>query len=436
MTEVILPDFDYMQREARQHSLLSETTVAVEPTAMKFERQKKVEFEIPESEHFTSLHDTTLKVVCKITKKGGTACDHAAATSPDKVMPINNVFHSMWSSVSVYLNGHLAEFADNYGYKAYLTTLMSMDKSVMEQRGKLVGWSKDTAGQMEVAASDGANLGGRARGATFATSQSVTMIGHLLSDIFMQGCSIPPHTSIKVVLQPAPETFALMAASGSEYELHIQSAEMHVVRQQTPPPLVHAVTSLTSKRDLKLYYRRTEVTMRNLDGAMKETVDLFGTTAPLPDRILLGFVTCKAYAGQSECNPFNFQKFDYTSLHLVVDGKNYPSLPYAPDFGNRNDYYPLYNSLLREFNSDKGNSMINVTPDEFANGYTLYPFRLTPRSCCGDVLGDPLTGGIKLMLIKKTESSETLTVIVLAEYRSEYAIAQVGAVASDPKPQQ
>jgi hypothetical protein len=211
---------------------------------------------------------------------------------------------------------------------------------------------------------------------------------------------------------------------------------MHIVRQKTPPPLVDAVASLTSKRNLKLNYRRTEVAVRNLDGVTKETVDLFGPTAPLPDRIVLGFVTSKAYAGQSECNPFNFQKFDYTSAQLVVDGKHYPSLPYTPDFGNNSDYYPLYNSLLREFNADKGNSMINVTQDEFANGYTLYPFRLTPRSCCGDVLGDPLTGGIKLSLTKKTASSEKLTVIVLAEYRSEYAIAPVGAVASDPKPQQ
>lgn len=435
MTEVILPDFDYTHREARQHSLLYETTVVVDPKGPKLERGKAIEFEVPESEHFTSLHDATLKVKCKITKKDKGNCDHATESTPDKVMPINNVFHSMWNKVSVYLNGHLAEFGDNYGYRAYLTTLLSMDKDVMDVRGMLTGWSKDTAGHMEVAASDGANLGGRARGATFASSKSVTMVGRMLSDIFMQGCSIPPKTGIRVVLQPASESFVLMAAAATEYELHIESAELHVVRQHTPTQLVQAVGSLAAKRNLKLNYRRTEVTMRNIRGVMSESVDLFSASAPLPDRILVGFVTSKAYAGQLESNPYNFQKFDYQTVQLTVDSRNYPSLPYKPDFGNSNDYLPLYNSLLHEFNADTSNHMINVTPAEFYNGYTLYPFRLTPRSCCGDVLGDPLTGGVKLVLTKKTEATETLTLIVLAEYRSEYEIAPVGMVASDPKPQ-
>ncbi len=436
MTEVILPDFDYMQREPRQHSLLYETTVVVEPTSATLVRGKAIEFDVAESEHFTSLHDATLKVKCKITKKAKQSCDHAAADAPDKVMPINNVFHSMWKQVTVHLNGNLAEMGDNYGYRAYLMTLMSMDKAVMDVRGPLIGWSKDTAGHMEVAASDGENQGGRARGATFASSKSVTMVGHLMSNIFMQGCSIPPRTGIKVVLQPASESFVLMAAANTEYEMHIESAELHVVRQHTPPQLVQAVASITAKRNIKLNYRRTEVTMRNIKGVMNESVDLFSSSAPLPDRILVGFVTSKAYVGQIESNPYNFQKFDYQTLQLTVDSKNYPSLPYKPDFGNSNDYYPLYNSLLHEFNADASNHMINVTPDEFFNGYTLYPFRLTPRSCCGDVLGDPLTGGVKLVLTKKTEATETITLIVLAEYRSEYEISPVGSVGSDPKPQQ
>jgi hypothetical protein len=436
MTEVILPDFDYMQREPRQHSLLYETTVVVKPEGTTIARGKAIEFEIPESEHFTSLHDATLQVRCKITRKDKVVCDHAHQTAADKVMPINNVFHSMWNKVSVYVNGHLAEMSDNYGYKAYLATLLSMDKAVMDVRGELTGWSKDTPGFMDVAASDGENLGGRVRGASFANSRVVTMVGHVQSDIFMQGCSIPPKTLVRVVLQPAPDNFVLMAGAGKEYEMHIESAELHVVRQHTPPSLAQAVTSLTAKRNLKLNYRRTEVTMRNIKGVMSESVALYSASAPLPDRILVGIVTNKAYAGQIESNPYHFRKLDYETLQLTVDSRNYPSLPYKPDFGNKNDYYPLYNSLLHEFNADTTNHTLNITPSEYYNGYTLYPFRLTPRSCCGDVLGEPLTGSVTLTLTKKTEATEQLTLIVLSEYRSEYEISPIGSVASDPRPQQ
>jgi hypothetical protein len=262
------------------------------------------------------------------------------------------------------------------------------------------------------------------------------MVGRLMSDIFMQGCSIPPKTSIKVVLHPAPASFVLMAAADSEYEMHIEHAQLNIVRQVTPMPLVQAVENLREKRNIKLNYRRTEVTMLNIKGRQKESVSLFSDSAPLPDRIVVGFVTSKAYAGQIESNPYNFQKLDYTSLQLTVDGVKYPNEPYRPDFGNSDDYHSIYNSLLHEFNADTSNHMINVTPAEFLSGYTLYPFRLTPRACCGDVLGDPLSGPVNLDLVKKTEASDTLTLIVLAEYRSEYEIAEVGGVSSEPRPQQ
>jgi hypothetical protein len=226
-----------------------------------------------------------------------------------------------------------------------------------------------------------------------------------------------------------------MAAAGSEYEMHIVSAELHVVRQTVAPSLTQAVAHLTEKRNLKLYYRRTEVTMRNIKPLQTEVVEVFASGTSLPDRILIGVVKNTAYSGQIESNPYNFLKLDYNTVQLAVDNKQFPSSPYTPDFGNEANYLPLYNSLLHEFNADKGNHMINITPNEYINGYTLFPFRLTPRSCSGDVLGEPLTGAVTLTLTKKAEQTGQLTAIILSEYRSEYEICPVGAVASVAQPQ-
>jgi hypothetical protein len=165
-------------------------------------------------------------------------------------------------------------------------------------------------------------------------------------------------------------------------------------------------------------------------------VTLFDATVALPDRLLVGIVTNKAYAGQAEFNPFNFQHFDIQSIVLQVDGREYPNIPYTPDFGTSNDYISLYDSLLREYNADNENHMLNILPKEFANGYTLFPFRLVPRALSGDVLGEPITGPATLKVIFKTQPTETLTIIVLSEYRSEYEVRQVGEAGSEPKPQQ
>lgn len=433
--ETILTDFSYGHREPRQHSILKETSLVVPPLYPynQVDRKKEITFDVPESEHFTPLHEAKLKVTCKITKKNGVACNHVGAGA-DVVAPINNVFHSLFSKVSVYLNNHLAEMGDNYAYKAYLGTLLTYDKAVMDVRGALTVWEKDTATKMDTAAAAGGNSGSIARSAAFANSKVVTMIGRLQSDIAMQGCSIPPNTRIKFVLEQAEDNFLLMTPVDSEYEMHILTAELLVQRQHVPPSLTKAVKSMTAQRNIKLNYRRVEVVTDNIDGTKTEIVKLFPVDSVLPDRILLGFVTNKAYAGQLESNPFNFQHFDYTSIQLVGDGVNYPSEAYTPDFGGK-DYLKLYDSLLREFNADNENHMINITPNEFANGYTLIPFRLVPRACSGDVLGESATGSVSLKLVKKTESAEKLTIIALCEYRSEYEITKVGEASNVAQPQ-
>ena len=435
MSEQILHDFDYSYREARQHSVMNESTVTILPLNNTVVRGKEIVFEVPAREQFTPLHDAKLKVTCKIVRKGGAPCNTADAAAPDKVFVVNNVFHSLFSSVSVHMNGHLAELSDNYPYKAYLGTLLAYDNAVMKERGRLTGWSKDTTGHMDVATSDGANQGAAARAAWFSNSKTVTMIGRLKSDMFMQGRSIPPGTRLKVTLKPSPDSFVLMCPATKEYEMHILTAELLLQIQQAPSSLVQAVEKLTSKDNLKLNYRRVEVTTENMRGKKKEDVLLF-KGSPLPDRFVVAIVTNKAYAGQFECNPFNFKHCNIQSIGVTVDSTNYPSNPYTPEFTDGDGHLQLFDSMLREFNADNENHMINITASEFADGYTLFPFRLVPRTFGGDVLGEPIKGVLTLKISLKEEVAETLTIIILSEHRSEYEIGKLGGVSTEPKPQQ
>ena len=434
--EAILPDFDYLESDPKQHSILKEVTEEVGVTAddkleNRTERDKKLTFYIPASkEHFTALHETKLKLKLKVTKKDGVACNHAAQSAPDKVAVVNNVFHTIWSKVCVYLNGHLVEMLDNYAYKAYLSTLLSYDKDVTNVRGELIGWAKDLHGEMDIATSDGANTGAVTRAAQFSNSKTVTLVGRLLSDVFLQGRSIPPNTEVKVELYPARDKFVLMAPTGSEYEMHIKDAKFLVHRQIVAPSLLHAYQQIYSKRNMKLKYRQVAVKEFNIQvsGSREEKVVLVKELTTLPDRFLVGIVTNKAYGGQYQSNPFNFKHFDIESIVATVGTENYPNIPYKPDFASTtgNDYILLYERLLREFNADEENRLINITPTEFKNGFTLIPFRLVPRACGGDILGEPIFGDLKLSITFANAPTETLTVIVLAERRVEHEIGQQG----------
>ena len=54
----------------------------------------------------------------------------------------------------------------------------------------------------------------------------------------------------------------------------------------------------------------------------------------LPKRLVIGMVENKAFNGDKEMNPYNFQHFDADYLALHVDGKQFPSKPLIPDFAN------------------------------------------------------------------------------------------------------
>jgi hypothetical protein len=68
------------------------------------------------------IQDTTLNVQFQIVKSDG-------VTLPDTakfVAPRNNILHTLFSSVSLYINNvQISTALDNYCYKAYITNLLS-----------------------------------------------------------------------------------------------------------------------------------------------------------------------------------------------------------------------------------------------------------------------------------------------------------------------
>jgi hypothetical protein len=427
--EPILPDFDYFSKEPVQNAIRRVTYEKVLPTGT-LQHGGDITFNVPRSTAFTALHETALYVRVKVTKANKVACNHAASQEPDSVSVVNNVVHTLWKQVCVYLNGHLAESSDSYPYRAYVDTLTSFDGDVMSVRGELQGWMKDTAGhgdEAEVLKSGSKNEGGKLRGEPFKNSSVVLLIARLHSDVFLQGRSIPPSTSIDVVLSPSKDSFVLTAPSGSAYEMHIESAYLDVARQHVAPSLLQAITSLTEQQNVQLRLRRVKATTYNIkSGTTQETIPkLFYSENALPDRFLVFFVKNTAHAGKYECNPFLFEHFGIETLVADVNGINVPCRPYETKF-SRGDYRQAYHALLREFNSDEENHVINLTPKDFSEGYAIFPFRVVPRTCSGEYLGPPEKGNISLSLKFASALTEVITAVILSEHRDTYEIRPAG----------
>ena len=84
--------------------------------------QAPIEFVVPShTEYYTALSQNYLYLKCRILKPDGSNDD-----SGKKVSPVNNFFHSMFSSIDLYVNNKLVTSnMDTYPYGAYMENLFS-----------------------------------------------------------------------------------------------------------------------------------------------------------------------------------------------------------------------------------------------------------------------------------------------------------------------
>ena len=103
--------------------------------------QVPIEFVVPSyTEYYTDLSQCYLYLKCRTLKPDGSNVD-----SGKKVSHVNNFFHSMFSSIDLYVNNKLVTSnMDTYPYRAYLENLFSYESDVTDNQLKAGEfWYKD-----------------------------------------------------------------------------------------------------------------------------------------------------------------------------------------------------------------------------------------------------------------------------------------------------
>ena len=116
-------------------------------------------------------------------------------------------------------------------------------------------------------------------------------------------------------------------------------------------------------------------------GVKSHTIDNI-SAGNLPKRIVFGLVDGDAFNGDITRNCYNFEHFSLNNVSVTVNGEHLPYSPIDMDFKEglyNKAYYSLFNGVDRG-SLDCGNY---ITREEYANGYTLFAFDLTPDKANG-----------------------------------------------------
>ena len=340
------------------------------------------------------------------------------------VGPINLFLQSLFSEVDVTLNDRLISNSSNlYPFRAFFESVLSYGDSAKNSHLTEGLFYKDTAGCMDTAnplAEDNTNEGLKKRFEYTKGSRLIDLMGPIHADLFFQERLLLNGVSLKLKLHRSKNSFCLMTSNpNGAYKVVIQDASLYVRRVKVSPTVVlaHAKTleHATAKYPLQRVQMKTFSIPQGNQSFTRENLFL----GPAPKRIVLGFVDNSAYNGDYGQNPFNFKHNNLNFLALHIDGEQLPWKPLKPKFsGTDSSYMIAYQTLFSGTNNlfkDKGN---DISRSDYADGYTLFAFDLSPDLSCGDHLNLIHNGNVRLEIQFAQPLDKTINVILFAEHES------------------
>ena len=376
-----------------------------------------ITFMIAGTDEYIDLSKTILMVKGKIKAGDGNELGSGQAD----VAPVNNFLHSLIKQVDVYMNGkQVTPAMDTYAYRSYIETLLNYDVSAKKSQLSSALYFKDTPGKMDgsgalpfkskitykVPDSSGAptgnwltatilepgtgNQGFAKRHEFIKDSKEFVLSGPIFSDVFMGDRLLLNMLDLKVVLNRSPNTFCLMETGSGSINLKVELMDVVLkIRKVKVDQTVGDATELILKQTPALYpIRRVECKALTIPGGLSTVRKDNIFSGIIPKSFIMGLVDINAYNGAYGKNPYNFQHFRVNALTLTANGEeipfkqlklNYPDKDTADD--KTVDFIQAYNTLFSGTGKMYANTGLDISREDYNNGYTLYAFDLTPDMC-------------------------------------------------------
>lgn len=367
-----------------------------------------IEFLISGSgEDYLDLSETQLHVKAKILKSDG-----KVLTSENKVGPVNLFLHSLFSQVDVSLNERIVSSSNNtYAYRAYIETLLNhgYDSKTSQMTSEL--YYKDTAGRINIydEGDTNPNEGYNKRATLFKGSTTVDMMGRLHVDLFNQDRLLLNLVDVKLKLIRNKPEFCLMG--DGDYKIVLDHVSLFVRKVRVNPGVIVAHAKALEKTTAKYPIDRVVCKVFSIPQSSYSFVQDNVFSGQMPKRLIIACVDNDAFNGNYQKSPFEFNHYHTNFVGVYVDGQPVPHQPMHLDFEKQN-YIQAYQNLFLKSDG------LYLTRTEFAQGYTLFLFDLSPDLCDGEHFNLIHHSNLRLELKFSKALEKTVSLIVFAEFES------------------
>lgn len=391
---------------------------------------------------FINLHHSVLYLKMKITTKDGTniagPATGAEPADTTLVFPVPYIHAAQFKNVEVYINNQLVGSSDNtYAYKAYLEGLLSHGaegKKATLAAGMFYADEK-TPESRDVHGTDaGASEGAKMRFHLTKYSKEFETVGAIHHELFDQNKFLPNNTEVRIVMHRADYAFCLMSKSDThtDYALTLINAELKVPHCEIAPHVLEALTKQVQTRPYLYDVTRGKVKWFTRSTGRSDLSEENLITGVIPRRVVVGFVHADAFSGKFKEAPFDFQHSNVSNVVLRVDGLTIPFQSITVDFtSTKHCFMQGYLSLLQGMgilHRDKG---IDIDPEMYRHGSTLYVFDIAPDSASCHSLNLVREGNISLDVKCSSDTTKALTIIVYYEVDDIIELDKNGVVSEN-----
>lgn len=336
--ECMKSELDLFSVPAVQTNILKTEEVCYKPIAT-LDNSSVIEFvSLGHGDTYRDLSSIYLRLLVKIKKTATTdytviaaPADGSAAT-PYANGPANNLLHTLFRQVSVYMNGKAISQSDNnYAYRAYLEKIISYGSDAISTHVESSGFYLDTAGAFDNLTAT-KNTGLDKRKAVFGGSATVELMGKIHADMFNQPKLLLNNVDLRIVMSLEKPEFYMLEADASTSVVSILDATLFMNHVTINPGILIAHEQVLSQKNAIYPYKRVEVKsytlpQKNMSLSLHNVI-----LGQIPNFIIVCLLDNESYSGKRSLNPFHFTSFKMSSFHLSVNGAQVPNQPITFDY--------------------------------------------------------------------------------------------------------
>ena len=395
-----------------------------------------VDFQIDPQPDFIDLNDSFIELELVLKKDNNTNLLVA-----DRILPVNNLAHSLFKQIIVRLNGTLiSPQTDTYHHKAFIEQILNNDRADGENLLPCQGWFNSlnvpdeadtalTATQLEIGHADYLPLPEDTKIAIqnrvqYLDGKRVTLRFKPFLEVFHLSKLLIPGVQIQMQMYfNNPSLWSVVY--GGARSLRLTEADVNVrlfLAQVRVTPSVYRELMESMKTGI-VNYPTVRSEIRTYSHANSERY--FECNNPfrnqLPNRVIVGLLRQDAFNGDAARYPFSYQKFNLSSIKQLVSGEEYPyetlELKHDDDSKDLRGYYRFLQatgSLCRH----KGN-MVRASDWGQSKKCTLFVFDNTANGCLNSsVLNPKQNGDVRLVITFGDAPGANLIVLVYGEFEN------------------